>query len=524
MWKSTLFRIGAVVFAIIFLGQSYGYAQQRPNIVFILSDDHAYQAISAYGYGLNNTPHIDQLANEGVLFSNAFVTNSLCAPSRAAILTGKYSNFNGIKGNGEESFGGSQATFPKLLHEAGYQTALIGKWHLTSDPTGFDYWNIVPGQGDYYNPDFINNGVNGRVKGYVTDLTTEFAMNWLGKRDSSRPFCIFIWNKAPHRNWMPPLKYLHQFDSVDIPVPATFFDTYSTRTRAAHEQKMKVSEWLAPNYDLKENFNVVNPDQRLDAGWKGIFGRLSPEEQQLFEEAYMAQNDSLKKSDLSGRALAIWKYERFVKDYLRCVQSVDDNVGRLTDYLQANGLDRNTIIIYSSDQGFYLGEHGWFDKRFMYEQSFKTPLIISWPGVIKSGTINKDLVMNIDIAETLLDAAGIKIPSTMQGESMLPLLKSNTPVKWRKSVYYHYYEDGDEHNVPKHVGIRTERYKLIWFYENQEWELYDLLHDGHEMHNLYDQKPYRKLQKQLKRQLLQLERKYKDEEMVELASSNNNAK
>ena len=502
---------------LIFLAHSSLFAQQRPNIVFIMSDDHAYQAISAYGYGLNHTPNIDQLAKKGILFRNAFVTNSLCAPSRAAILTGKYSNLNGIKGNGEEQFDGSQLTFPKLLQQAGYQTALVGKWHLGSDPTGFDYWNIVPGQGDYYNPDFIDNGVKGRVKGYVTDLTTDFALKWLDKRDRSRPFCVLVWNKAPHRNWMPPIKYLHQFDNVHTPVPSTFFDDYSTRTRAAHEQKMEVSKWLTPNYDLKENFIIETPNQRLDPSWKGIFGRLTPEEQQKFKEAYTPKNDAFKKANLSGKELATWKYERYIQDYLSCIQSVDDNVGRMTNYLKENGLDKNTIVIYSSDQGFYLGEHGWFDKRFMYEESFKTPLIMSWPAVIKPGTVNKNLVMNLDIAETLLDAAKVKVPSSMQGESMLPLLKSKKPVVGRKSVYYHYYEDGDEHNVAKHVGVRTDRYKLIWFYENREWELYDLLKDKNELHNVYNQQQYQAIQKQLKKELLQLENKYKDDEMIKLA-------
>jgi arylsulfatase A-like enzyme len=513
-----------LILVILFTVKTLLVAQQRPNIVFIMSDDHAYQAISAYGYGINKTPHIDQLAKEGVLFRNAFVTNSLCAPARAAILTGKYSHLNGIKGNGGELFDGSQVTFPKLLQQAGYQTALIGKWHLESDPTGFDYWNIIPGQGDYYNPDFINNGVRGRVKGYVTDLTTDFAMQWLDKRDTSRPFCVLVWNKAPHRNWMPPLKYLHQYDGMQIPAPSTFFDNYSTRTRAAHEQKMEVRKWLAPNYDLKENFNIEAATERLDGGWKGIFGRLSPEEKKMFEDAYTPENDAFKKAGLTGDELAMWKYQRYIKDYLRCIQSVDDNVGRLTAYLKENGLDKNTIVVYSSDQGFYLGEHGWFDKRFMYEESFKTPLIIKWPATIKPGTVSNNLVMNIDIGETFLAAAGINIPADMQGESMLPVLQKKNPAQWRNAVYYHYYEDGDEHNVPKHVGVRNERYKLIWFYENKEWELYDLLKDKQELKNVYGKAEYKKIGLLLKQRLIELGRKYKDEEIIELASANGGIK
>lgn len=516
MQQMRYFLLVTFLFATRLLGQ------QRPNIVFIMSDDHAYQAISAYGYGINNTPNIDRLARQGVLFRNAFVTNSLCAPARAAVLTGKYSHLNGIKGNGSERFDGSQETFPKQLQKAGYQTALIGKWHLETNPTGFDYWNIIPGQGDYYNPDFIENGVRRRVPGYVTDLTTDFALKWLDNRDTSRPFCVLIWNKAPHRNWMPPLKYLDQYKDVQIPVPATLFDDYNTRTRAAHEQKMEISKWLTPNYDLKENFQVDSPFQRLDQGWKGIFGRLNIEEKKAFEAAYNPENEMLKKSGLSGRELTMWKYQRYMKDYLRCIQSVDDNVGRVSAYLQEHGLDKNTIVVYASDQGFYLGEHGWFDKRFMYEESFKTPLIISWPAAIKQGREESSLVMNIDIGTTFLAAAKAVIPPSMQGESMLPLLAGKNGKQGRKSVYYHYYESGDEHNVPMHVGVRTERYKLIWFYENREWELYDLKTDKNELNNLYGKEQYKSIESQLRKQLFELAEKYKDKEIVAMSSSKTN--
>jgi arylsulfatase A-like enzyme len=484
--------------------------EQRPNIIFILSDDHAYQAISAYGSSLNHTPNIDALAKEGMLFNRAFVNNSLCAPSRAAILTGKYSNMNGIKGNGDEVFNGSQETFPKLLHQAGYQTAMIGKWHLVSNPTGFDFWNILPGQGDYYNPDFIDATGTKRVEGYVTDVTTDKAINWLNNRDITKPFCVLVWNKAPHRDWMSAIKYLHEFDSVNIPVPATFFDDYSTRTRAAQEQKMQISKWLAPNYDLKENFNVKQPYGRLDSNWAAIFGRLNRDEQKAFIAAYTPKNDAFKKAHLTGKELAIWKYERYVKDYLRTIQSVDDNVGRLMEYLKEKGLDKNTIVIYSSDQGFYLGEHGWFDKRFMYEQSFRTPLIVRWPDVIKPGSVNNDIVMNLDLGETLLDAAHVKIPADMQGKSMLPLWEGKTPDDWRKYVYYHYYESGGEHNVAKHIGVRSDRYKLIYFYENKEWELYDLQKDPMELNNVYGNPEYKNVQDSLSDELKTQMIKYKD--------------
>lgn len=482
-------------------------SEQRPNIIFIMSDDHAYQAISVYGYGLNQTPNLDKLSQEGMLFKRAFVNNSLCAPSRAAILTGKYSHMNGIKGNGDEVFDGSQITFPKLLHQAGYQTAMIGKWHLVSKPTGFDYWNILPGQGDYYNPDFIDSTGTKRVEGYVTDLTTDKAINWLDHRDTSKPFCVLVWNKAPHRDWMPALKYLHEFDSVKISLPATFFDDYSTRTRAVKEQKMEISKWLAPNYDLKQNLGITNSTERLDSNWMAVFNRLNPDEKQAFIAAYTPKNNSFKKANLKGRDLAVWKFERYLKDYLRTIQSVDDNVGRLMDYLKEKGLDKNTIVIYTSDQGFYLGEHGWFDKRFMYEESFRTPLIVRWPDVIKPGSVSNDMVMNLDIAETLLDAAQVKVPAEMQGKSMLPVWKGKTPDDWRKYVYYHYYESGGEHNVAKHIGVRSDRYKLIYYYENEDWELYDLQKDAHELNNVYNDPAYQKIQDSLKNEL-QVQMKY----------------
>ena len=487
-------------------------ASQRPNIVFILSDDHAYQAISAYGFGLNRTPNIDQIAKDAMLFKKAFVSNSLCAPSRAAILTGKYGHLNGIVGNGTEKFNGAQHTFPKLLQQSGYQTAVIGKWHLNSDPAGFDFWKILPGQGNYYQPDFIDNGVRKRETGYATDLTTDFALDWLQKRDTVKPFCILVWEKAPHRDWFPAMKYLHLFDSADIPLPATFYDDYNTRTKAAHEQKMQVDRDLADNYDLKLHFDTTGPLGRLDDTWRGFLSRFTPVERQQFADSYKQKNDAFFAAHLSGRALAAWKYRRYMQDYLSCIQSVDDNVGRLTQYLKDHRLGNNTIVIYSSDQGFYLGEHGWFDKRFMYEESFRTPLLIKWPAVIKPGSTNSNLVMNIDMAETLLDAAGVAIPPEMQGRSLLPLFKNKPAASWRKEVYYHYYEAGDEHNVAKHIGVRSDRYKLIYFYENKEWEFYDLQKDIHEVKNLYANPLYKNQIAAMKKTLAALQKKYKDPE------------
>lgn len=477
-----------------------GQNVSRPNIVFIMSDDHGYQAISAYGYGLNHTPNIDGLSSEGMLFNNAFVNNSLCAPSRASIISGKFSNKSSVKVIGD-LFDGLQTTFPKQLQKAGYQTALIGKWHLFSYPTGFDYWNIFPGQGDYYNPNFIrDSGDTVRVQGYATNLITDDAIRWLDQRDTTKPFCVLVWNKAPHRNWMPEIKYLNEFDSIEIPEPPTLFDDYRTRTRAAHEQRMEISKWLSPNYDLKEEMYPTT-NHRYDGLWKGILGRLTPEDQQAFLNAYKPKNGAFRNANLSGDSLTRWKYQRFIKDYLRTVQSVDDNVGRVMDYLKKNNLEKNTIVIYTSDQGFYLGEHGWFDKRFMYEESFRTPLIVRWPNVIKPGSVNNDMVMNLDIGETLLDAAGAKIPDDMQGKSFLPILQGKTPKDWRKYVYYHYYASGGDHNVAKHIGIRSERYKLINFYENNEWELYDLQKDPSELHNVYNDPSYKNILSSLKTEL-----------------------
>ena len=507
--KKFIYLLSAFVFITTTAGAQNAKGR-RPNIIFIMSDDHAYQAISAYGYGLNKTPNIDLLAKRGMRFNRAFVNNSLCAPSRAAIITGKYSHLNGIMGNGTERFDSSQTTFPKLLQQAGYQTALIGKWHLNSEPTGFNYWNILPGQGMYYNPDFIDATGRKKVEGYATDLTTDYALQWLDKRDTAKPFCILVWNKAPHRNWLPALKYLHEFDDDDIPLPATFFDDYNTRTRAAHEQQMEISKWLAPNYDLKENLLLDKASERLDSNWINIYARLSPSEQQAYDEAYTPENNAFKAAKLQGRELATWKYERYIKDYLRCIQSVDDNVGRINQWLKDNKLDSNTIVIYTSDQGFYLGEHGWFDKRFMYEESFRTPLIISWPDVIKPGSVTNKLVMNLDIPETLLASAGAAIPGDMQGESLLPILENGDSSAWRKYVYYHYYESGGEHNVAKHIGIRSERYKLIYFYENREWELYDLKSDPSELNNIYDKPAGKKIRVDLKKELWIQMKKYKD--------------
>lgn len=458
-------------------------AQDRPNILFLFSDDHAFQAISAYGGRLAEvapTPNIDRIANEGMRFDHAYVTNSICAPSRAVVLTGKYSHLNGVVDNALP-FDGSQQTFPKLLQAVGYQTAFIGKWHLKSVPTGFDYSDRMPLQGYYYNPWFIREGDTTRVHGYVTDIITNKALAWLKDRDPDRPFMLMMQHKAPHREWSPALKYLHLFDDVDIPEPETLFDDYDGRGTAAHEQEMTIDKDMFMDLDLKV------PSPEWESEWyKPAMARMTPEQRAIWEAAYGPKNEEFFKNRPEGRDFIRWKYQRYLKDYLRCIRSVDDSIGEILDFLDANGLSDNTIVVYSSDQGFYLGEHGWFDKRWMYEESFRTPLLVRWPGVVAPGSFDEHLVANLDFAETLLEAAGAKIPADMQGMSIVPLLRGQDPPDWRQSLYYHYYEFPGWHSVRKHEGVFDGRYKLVHFYEIGEWEFYDLATDPREMTSRYD--------------------------------------
>jgi arylsulfatase A-like enzyme len=489
--------------------------QKKMNIIFIMSDDHGYQAISSYGSELNQTPNIDRLAEGGILFTQSFVTNSICGPSRACMLTGKYNHENGMLDN-STTFDGSQQTFPKLLRQNGYQTALVGKWHLKSEPTGFDYWNILPGQGHYYNPDFIEMGNKKRVEGYVTDLTTDFALQWLEKRDKNRPFCLLLHHKAPHRNWMPGPDHLNLYNDIDFPIPETFFDDYSTRSEAARTQTMEIDDDMYIEYDLKvpiaENEKKKFKNEKLDdKWWDNIFGRMTDEQKKNWNEAYDPENNAFKKSNLSGDDLAKWKFQRYLKDYLKCVSSVDDNIGKVLDYLKENNLEENTIVVYTSDQGFYLGEHGWFDKRFMYEQSFRTPLIIRTPNGLHGVINNEDMVVNVDYAPTFLDFAEIDIPGDMQGNSLKDILNGKKEADWREAVYYHYFEFPAEHGVKRHYGIRTSRYKLIHFYYDiDEWELYDLMEDPNEVNNIYGKVGYENITSDLKDRLKQLREKYND--------------
>jgi len=499
--------------AIFLLSSLYCSKKHRPNILFIFSDDHAFQAISAYGGRLANvapTPNIDRLAKEGMLFTKCCVTNSICAPSRATILTGKHSHLNGVRDN-VATFDGNQQTFPKLLQKAGYQTAIIGKWHLKSNPTGFDYWEILPGQGHYYNPDFLTAQGKNSEHGYVTDIITDKALDWLkNSSDKNKPFTLMIHHKAPHREWEPGPKHLTKYDGVFIPEPDNLFDNYESRGIAAKKQDMTIEKTMRLGADLK-----VWGEEK-DSSWERTYSRMDDNQRKEWYSAYNPKNEKFLKANLKGKELVRWKYQRYMKDYLRCIASIDDNVGRVLDYLDKAGLSDNTVVIYSSDQGFYLGEHGWFDKRFMYEESFLTPLLVRWPEVIKPGRVSNELVSNLDFAQTFLDIAGASQPSDMQGVSLKPLMKGQTPKNWRQSVYYHYYAFPDWHSVRRHEGVATKRYKLIHFYDLDEWEFYDLEVDPHEMQNMYDNLKYASTVNDLKKELLRLRKLYKVPEIKRL--------
>jgi arylsulfatase A-like enzyme len=475
----------------------------RPNVLIIVSDDHAFQAIGAYGGKLMSTPAIDRIAREGAVFNRAYVTNSICGPSRAVILTGKYSHKNGFKDNENSRFDGAQNTFIKELTRSGYQTAWIGKWHLETRPEGFSFWQVLPGQGHYYNPDFeLMDGGRKRFEGYVSNVVQDVAEDWLDRRDTSRPFCLVIGHKATHRTWIPDTVDMGRFDHLTFPLPPNFYDSYSGR-EAARVQDMTIEKTMQMGYDLKMF------GSEAAASRDGNIRRMNTEQRARFDAYYGPIEEDLKRRKLSGKELVAWKYQRYMKDYLATAASLDRNIGRALDYLDKNKLSQNTLVIYLSDQGFYLGEHGWFDKRFMYEESFRTPMVLRYPGVVKGGTKSHHLVMNLDIAPTVLQAAGVAVPKDMQGKSFLPLVRRKK-AKGREALYYHYYENG-EHAVSPHFGISTGRYKLIRFYKRVEgWELYDMKRDKREMHNVYGQKGYEKITAQLKKQLNALIQEYED--------------
>lgn len=482
------------------------------NIVYIMTDDHTAQMMSAYDTRHIETPNLDRIANDGVKFTNSYVANSLSGPSRACMLTGKHSHKNGFTDNTNCVFDASQPIYPKYLGEAGYETAIFGKWHLESLPQGFGTWEIVPGQGDYYNPRFIEmNGDTIVEQGYLTNIITDKSLDWLeNKRDKNKPFCLLIHHKAIHRNWLPDTADLALYEDKVFELPETFYDDYEGR-EAAGLTEMRIFDDLDLIYDLK----MDSPDStsRLKETYLEYVGRMNPDERAKFEAFYQPIRDDFFSRKLEGKELAEWKYQRYMRDYAKVVKSLDDNVGRVLDYLDKNGLLDNTLVVYTSDQGFYMGEHGWFDKRFMYEESLNTPLVMMLPkGMDRRGEITEP-VQNIDYAPTFLELAGVKVPDDMQGKSFAPLLRGDkVEGEWRPDgIYYHFYEYPGEHCVRRHYGVRDDRYKLMHFYNDiDQWELYDLQNDPNELNNLYGKPGYEEVTKTMMGKLKRLQEQYDD--------------
>jgi arylsulfatase A-like enzyme len=495
-------------------------SKDRPNIILIMADDHAYQAISAYSDRLIETPNIDRIASQGMLFSNACVTNSLCAPSRAVIFTGKHSHLNG-KIDNRFPFDTTQVTFPQLLQQGGYQTAIFGKLHFGNNPKGFDQFKILPGQGNYYNPDFITKD-KGKisVEGYTTDVITDFTLDWLKEeRDPEKPFFLAFWHKAPHREWLPPERYYREYIHKTFLEPPTLFDDYEGRGTAAKEAEMNLlanMNWAGDSKiypEVMDELGIPETSNWDKRALENNLGRMTPEQRAAWDAVYGPMNEDFKKiyPSMTEKEKMQWRYQRYMQDYLGSIAAVDDNVGRLLDYLDESGLAENTLVIYTSDQGFYLGEHGWFDKRFIYEESFKTPLLARWPGVIEPGSVSDQMVQNLDFAETILDVAGIAVPLDMQGKSFVPLLRGEDASWDRDAVYYHYYEYPAVHMVKRHYGIVTREFKLVHFYYDvDEWELYDRLKDPMEMKSVYNAPAYADTVKDLKARLAEIRLKYKD--------------
>jgi arylsulfatase A-like enzyme len=523
MKKIVLFLIAVALVSVGILAFKPKKAQ-KPNIVFIMSDDHAYQAISAYDKRLTQTPNIDRIAKEGMLFTNACVTNSICAPSRAVILTGKHSHLNG-KIDNYFPFDTTNVTFPQLLQKNGYQTAMFGKLHFGNNPKGFDEFQILPDQGHYYNPDFITKK-EGRKKltGYVTDLITDITLNWLqNERDEEKPFFLAYLHKAPHREWLPAERHYKEFINKTFPEPTTLFDNYEGRGRASKEAEMNLlthMNWAGDSKIFPENMDKlgIKGSHTYDkTNYIGTVGRMNPEQRKAWDTTYGKMNEAFIKNypSMTEKDKMKWRYQRYMQDYLGCIASVDEGVGKVLDFLKKNNLDENTIVVYTSDQGFYLGEHGWFDKRFIFDESFKTPLLVKWPGVIKAGSKNTQMVQNLDFAQTFLEAAGIKAPADMQGESLIPIFKGQGK-NFRDAAYYHYYEYPSVHMVKRHYGIVTEKYKLVHFYYDvDEWELYDRTNDKNEMKNVYNDPKYAKVKAELHQKLAALRVKYKDSETLD---------
>lgn len=485
---------------------------QRPNIIFIMADDHAMQAISAYGHPISKlapTPNIDRIAQNGALFRRSYVTNSICGPSRAVILTGKHNHINGFRQNGER-FDGNQPTMPKYMQQLGYQTALMGKWHLNGHPQGFDDWKIIVDQGNYYNPDFIVNGDTTRIQGYATDIITDQALNWLeNKRSDNSPFMLMVQHKAPHRNWMPALRHTQLYDSVRFPLPDSYFTNHEG-SQGSLEQQQTVYTDMYEGHDLKLS-TAFGSSELANNPWTTDFDRMTPDQRAQWDAAYLPKNNAFHQANLSGTDLAIYKGQRYLQEYLATVAAVDEGVGKILDYLEDNGLSENTLVVYTSDQGFYLGEKGWFDKRYMYEESFGTPLLMQWPAKIKSGQEISALVQNLDFAQTLLGAAGGNaFTADMQGQSLLPLLENQVKDDdFRELLYYHYYDYPAFHMVKKHYGISSKRYKLMHFYDDiDSWEFYDLQQDPSEAHNAINDPNYKVIITRMHRQLDSVQKAY----------------
>ena len=489
---------------------------KRPNILFLFSDDHAVNAISCYGGPLAKvapTPNIDRIAREGAVFRNSFCANSICGPSRATILTGKHSHVNGFMRNGN-NFDATQWTVAKELQRGGYNTAVIGKWHLKSDPVGFDHWEVFPGQGSYYNPVFIQmDGTKKKFEGYATDLTTDKAITWLKSRDDSNPFFLMCQHKAPHRTFSPALRHLGSFDDVEIPEPASLFDNYENRSRTLAGNEMEIDRHFDWAYDAK-----VRKDERGDVKLPvpdrygtPEYNRMTPSQKAKWDSHFRPHNQAFladfKAGKLSDKDIVRWKYRRYMRNYLSTVKAVDESVGRMLDYLDDTGLAENTVVIYSSDQGFFLGEHGWYDKRWMFEESFRMPFVIRWPGVVAPESAPEELIQNIDYAPSFLDMAGLETPAEVQGRSLVPLLKQQKS-DWRKSLYYAYYELG-EHAVPQHFGVRTAQHKLMYFPKSDEWNLFDLKRDPGEMESVYDRPDYRQTREELTAEFRRLRATFK---------------
>ena len=516
--KLSILRSFLSAFSLLLFCQQQSSGDQKPNIVFIFSDDHAPHAIGAYNGWLksvNPTPRIDELAKQGMLFEKSFCTNSICGPSRAVIMTGKHSHKNGFMNNGN-TFNWNQQTFPKILRKAGYTTALYGKSHLKGNPKGFDDWKVLPGQGDYYNPDLITPKGRVRIDGHCTDVVTDLAVEWLkAGRDKTKPFMLMVQHKAPHRNWMPALRHLPLYDDVKIPEPATLFDKWEDNAPPARHQELEIDRHMDINYDLfldlTADYEGTPSQKRQDrSAWRNM-KKMTKDQLSSWRAFYGPRDKAFHEAKLSGKELVRWKFQRYAKNYLRCVRGVDDSVGKIQDTLKDLKLDDNTVVIYSSDQGFYIGDHGWYDKRWMYEESLMMPLIVKWPGVTKPDSRSDQMVQNLDYAQTFLEMAGAEIPANMQGRSLVPILKNGKADDWRKSIYYHYYEYPSVHMVPRHYGIRTERYKLIHFYQfGNEWEMYDLEEDPDELTNIYGKADKKSLQKDLKEQLVAIRKFYDD--------------